>query len=280
MLKHAPFGYGAKSTGGSTNASAAYLATNAQELREAIAVPWTKTVYVQGVINGAELDNGTPAPSTRVCNLTSSRTPRNNRDMPVVHRQHRHRRRRDPPVHLRALPAQPERDVHGGGERGGGEQRDVRGPERDRVPRAAREDERLAAGRVPDAEGARRVLADGQHVADRARGRRRAQRDQHQAVVGGQRVDQEPEAGFARGLFPGAGDVPLELERCVSSHLDSESRTNPCARYDAISMVTSTNIWVDGCELQDQLSGEYVQPDVLSTGWEVSDLRRCINLGG
>lgn len=41
------------------------------------------------------------------------------------------------------------------------------------------------------------------------------------------------------------------------------------ASYDAVSMVTSTNIWVDGCELQDQLSGEYVDPDVTPDGWEV-----------
>jgi hypothetical protein len=58
VLKHAPFGFGSKSTGGSTNASAAYLVTNAKELREAIALPWTKTIYVKGIINGAELDNG------------------------------------------------------------------------------------------------------------------------------------------------------------------------------------------------------------------------------
>lgn len=58
-LKHTPFGFGGKSTGGSLNASAAYLVTNAKELREAIALPWIKTVYVKGVINGAELDNGT-----------------------------------------------------------------------------------------------------------------------------------------------------------------------------------------------------------------------------
>ena len=40
-------------------------------------------------------------------------------------------------------------------------------------------------------------------------------------------------------------------------------------RFDAVGLVTSTNVWVDGCELQDQLSGEYVQPDHIDPGWEV-----------
>lgn len=56
-LRHAPFGFGSRATGGSTNTSAAYLVTNMKELREAAALPWTKTIYVKGAINGAELDN-------------------------------------------------------------------------------------------------------------------------------------------------------------------------------------------------------------------------------
>ncbi|KAG8934288.1 hypothetical protein FRC02_010242 [Tulasnella sp. 418] len=41
------------------------------------------------------------------------------------------------------------------------------------------------------------------------------------------------------------------------------------AKYDAVSLVTASNVWVDGCELQDQLSGDYVTPDHLWPGWEV-----------
>jgi hypothetical protein len=40
-------------------------------------------------------------------------------------------------------------------------------------------------------------------------------------------------------------------------------------RFDAIGLVTATNVWVDGCELQDQLSGEYVAPDIIPPGWQV-----------
>ncbi|KAG8720949.1 hypothetical protein FRC11_003038, partial [Ceratobasidium sp. 423] len=41
------------------------------------------------------------------------------------------------------------------------------------------------------------------------------------------------------------------------------------AKFDAVGLVTATNVWVDGCELQDQLSGEYVNPDIIPPGWEV-----------
>ncbi len=40
-------------------------------------------------------------------------------------------------------------------------------------------------------------------------------------------------------------------------------------RFDAVGLVTATNVWVDGCEFQDQLSGEYVQPDIIDPGWQV-----------
>jgi hypothetical protein len=40
------------------NASATYVVKTVSELKEALALPWTKTIYVQGVINGARLANG------------------------------------------------------------------------------------------------------------------------------------------------------------------------------------------------------------------------------
>ena len=49
--------------------------------------------------------------------------------------------------------------------------------------------------------------------------------------------------------------------------LGSQWLLNIC-RFDAVGLVTSTNVWVDGCELQDQLSGEYVVPDEID-GWQV-----------
>jgi hypothetical protein len=57
-LEHSPFGYAVTSTGGSMNASATYVVKTVSELKEALALPWTKTIYVQGVINGARLANG------------------------------------------------------------------------------------------------------------------------------------------------------------------------------------------------------------------------------
>ncbi|KAF9491683.1 polysaccharide lyase family 1 protein [Pleurotus eryngii] len=41
------------------------------------------------------------------------------------------------------------------------------------------------------------------------------------------------------------------------------------ALYDAVGLVTASNVWVDNCELQDQLSGEYVEPDIIEPGWQV-----------
>ena len=49
--------------------------------------------------------------------------------------------------------------------------------------------------------------------------------------------------------------------------LGSQWLLNIC-RFDAVGLVTSTNVWVDGCELQDQLLGEYVVPDEID-GWQV-----------
>lgn len=55
-----PFGFASKSTGGSLNSSATYIVTNAAELKEALALPYTKTIYVKGVIHGNELADGAP----------------------------------------------------------------------------------------------------------------------------------------------------------------------------------------------------------------------------
>jgi hypothetical protein len=49
-------------------------------------------------------------------------------------------------------------------------------------------------------------------------------------------------------------------------------------RFDAVGLVTATNVWVDGCELQDQLSGEYVVPDTIPPGWQVSVLSYRLKL--
>ncbi|KAJ1303871.1 hypothetical protein OPQ81_008288 [Rhizoctonia solani] len=67
-----PFGFASKSTGGSLNTSATYLVTNAAELREALALPYTKTIYVKGVINGNELSDGTRATCQKYIDTTGS----------------------------------------------------------------------------------------------------------------------------------------------------------------------------------------------------------------
>ncbi|KAG8934286.1 hypothetical protein FRC02_010240 [Tulasnella sp. 418] len=117
-----PFGFGSAATGGSTNTSAVYLVKNANELREAIALPYTKTIYVDGTIHGNQLSD------VRNLKLVSP-----------------------------------------------------------------------------------------------------------------------------KDCFPAPETYPSSWN----------------AKYDAMALVTATNVWVDGCELQDQLSGEYVTPDYMWPGWQV-----------
>ena len=57
-LSSTPFGYAEASTGGSTNESAVYVASTLAELKEAVELPYTKTVYVNGTIHGNELADG------------------------------------------------------------------------------------------------------------------------------------------------------------------------------------------------------------------------------
>lgn len=64
-LRHAPFGFGGSATGGSTNTSAIYMVSNRTELWEAMSLPFTKTIYVNGTIHGNQLDNGELNPRSR-----------------------------------------------------------------------------------------------------------------------------------------------------------------------------------------------------------------------
>ncbi|KAF5370354.1 hypothetical protein D9758_006905 [Tetrapyrgos nigripes] len=59
-LSHQPFGYGGRSTGGSLNTSSSsiFVVSNASELKDALALPFTKTIYVNGTIDGNELPDG------------------------------------------------------------------------------------------------------------------------------------------------------------------------------------------------------------------------------
>lgn len=61
----------------------------------------------------------------------------------------------------------------------------------------------------------------------------------------------------------------MQSERSWSWQLSKNTNHESTVRFDALGLVTATNVWVDGCELQDQLSGEYVTPDIIPPGWEV-----------
>ncbi|TRM55445.1 polysaccharide lyase family 1 protein [Schizophyllum amplum] len=71
-LSDTPFGYAATSTGGSTNKSAVYIVSTLADLKEAAALPYTKTIYVNGTIHGNELADGSLADCQTYIDTTGS----------------------------------------------------------------------------------------------------------------------------------------------------------------------------------------------------------------
>ncbi len=107
QLHHTPFGYGGASREGSTNKSSIYVVSNHTELREALALPFTKTIYVNGTIERSQLDNGTyPRSSSYFYPLTS--TDRYSRNMRILYHCHE---RRIQSIRLYSIPSQPQRDL-------------------------------------------------------------------------------------------------------------------------------------------------------------------------
>jgi hypothetical protein len=53
LPKRKPFGFGIAATGGAANKSAVYIAENMVDLRDALQLNYTRTVYVKGLIDGS-----------------------------------------------------------------------------------------------------------------------------------------------------------------------------------------------------------------------------------
>ncbi|KAK0496538.1 polysaccharide lyase family 1 protein [Armillaria luteobubalina] len=234
QLHHTPFGYGGASTGGSTNKSSIYIVSNHTELREALALPFTKTIYVNGTIEGNQLDNGTypQIPSSFHPLINTDRYSRNMRIL-----------------YLLSLNA-------------------------------------TYISLVEDAIS-QNVAFEGKNATE------------YRALLGHQNGwrpvvsnTQKAQVGFTltnnTSMIGMKKDAALNGINLYLSSVDNiwiwnlklvspadcfpAPETFPSswnARFDAVGLVTATNVWVDGCELQDQLSGEYVQPDIIDPGWQV-----------
>ncbi|EUC64468.1 polysaccharide lyase family 1 protein [Rhizoctonia solani AG-3 Rhs1AP] len=230
-----PFGFASKSTGGSLNASATYLATNAAELREALALPYTKTVYVKGVINGNELSDGTRAScqtyidntgsagaAIRTYNFTEYIYSLNSTYLSLV------------------STAAAENKLFNG--------------------RNATE-YRAYLGKL---NGWRPVVSNTQKAAVGFTIRNNT------SLIG---LDSNAALNGINLYLNSVDNIWIRNLKLVSpADCFPAPETFPSswnAKFDAVGLVTATNVWVDGCELQDQLSGEYVEPDVIPPGWEV-----------
>ncbi|KAJ7601088.1 polysaccharide lyase family 1 protein [Mycena floridula] len=235
QLPHAPFGYGAASTGGSLNASATYIVTNASELREAIAVPWSKTIYVKGIINGNELADGTLATCQDYIDMTGA-------DGAAI-------RSFNFTLYLLSLNT----------------------TYTSLVSAAAAQNETFEGMNATDyrallahQNGWRPVVQQTQkaHVGFSLKS--------NMSLIG---LDNNAALNGINLYLNTVDNVWIRNLKIVSpSDCTPAPETFPAtwnANFDAIGLVTATTVWVDSCSLQDQLSGEYVQPDEIYPGWQV-----------
>ncbi|CAE6447644.1 unnamed protein product [Rhizoctonia solani] len=230
-----PFGFASKSTGGSLNASATYLATNAAELREALALPYTKTIYVKGVINGNELSDGTRASCQKYIDITGSagaaiRTYNFTEYIYSLNSTY---------LSLVSAAAAENKLFNG---------------------RNATE-YRTYLGKL---NGWRPVVSNSQKATVGFTVR------SNTSLIG---LDSSAALNGINLYLNSVDNIWIRNLKLVSpADCFPAPETYPSswnAKFDAVGLVTATNVWVDGCELQDQLSGEYVDPDVIPPGWEV-----------
>ncbi|KAK7439779.1 hypothetical protein VKT23_017353 [Stygiomarasmius scandens] len=235
-LSHQPFGYGGGSTGGSLNTSSesVFVVSNATELRDTLALPFAKTIYVNGTINGNELPDGRLATCQDYINMTGS---------PGA---------------------------------------DIRNFNFTQYLLSMNEtytaliDEAIAQNVTFEGRNATEYKALLSHM----NGWRPVLAATQKAQVGFHLTNNTSVIGLDTNAALNGGEfyvssvdniwirnLKLVSPRdCFPAPETFPSSWN--ALYDAVGLVTSTNVWIDGCELQDQLSGEYVQPDEI-LGWQV-----------
>ncbi|KAK0442157.1 polysaccharide lyase family 1 protein [Armillaria borealis] len=232
QLHHTPFGYGGASTGGSTNKSSIYVVSNHTELREALALPFTKTIYVNGTIEGNQLDNGTLA----TCEYYTAATSGASSQFDFI-------------LYLLSLNA-------------------------------------TYISLVEDAIS-QNVTFEGKNATEyrallgHQNGWRPVVSNTQKAQVGFTLTNNTSLIGMGKGAA--LNGINLYLSSVNNIWIRNLKLVSPAdcfpapetfpsswnARFDAVGLVTAMNVWVDGCELQDQLSGEYVQPDIIDPGWQV-----------
>ncbi|KAL1718220.1 polysaccharide lyase family 1 protein [Schizophyllum commune] len=233
-LSSTPFGYAEASMGGSTNESAVYVASTLAELKEAVEFPYTKTVYVNGTIHGNELADGSLADCQTYIDTTGS-------DGSAV-------RQFNFTLYILSLNSTYTALVDAAAEAG----EPFEG-------RNATEYKELLGHQ----NGWRPVVVATQKAQVGLR------LTNNTSIIG---LDKTAALDGVNLYLSSVDNVWVRNLKLVSpADCFPAPETFPSswnAEFDAVGLVTSTNVWVDGCELQDQLSGEYVVPDEID-GWQV-----------
>ncbi|KAG8961052.1 hypothetical protein FRC03_005831 [Tulasnella sp. 419] len=230
-----PFGFGSAATGGSTNTSAVYLVKNANELREAIALPYTKTIYVDGTMHGNQLSDGTMATCQTYIDRTGSTG--------AAIRQFNFAQ------YLLSLNS----------------------------TYMALVSQASAANQLFEGKNATEYKS----LLSKMNGWRPVVQNTQKAAV--QFAVKNNTSIIGLNANAALNGITLSLNAVNNIVVRNLKLVSPkdCfpapetypsswnAKYDAMALVTATNVWVDGCELQDQLNGEYVTPDYMWPGWQV-----------
>ncbi|KAF9487369.1 polysaccharide lyase family 1 protein [Pleurotus eryngii] len=234
-LRHKPFGFSGQATGGSTNTSAVYVVSDAAELREAVALPYAKTIYVNGTIQGNQLPDGTLARCQDYIDMTGP-------PGSAVHGF-------DFETYLLSLNATYVSLV-----------------------------EQAIADNTPF-EGLN--ATEYRTLLGHQNGYRPVVAATQKAQVGFKLTNNTSLIGWDANAALNGINLYLSSvnniwirnlklvppQDCFPAPEMFPSSWN--ALYDAVGLVTASNVWVDNCELQDQLSGEYVEPDIIEPGWQV-----------
>ncbi|QRV95616.1 pectate lyase [Ceratobasidium sp. AG-Ba] len=230
-----PLGFASKSTGGSTNSSATYIVKTAADLREALALPYAKTIYVSSVINGNELADGTKA----TCQTYIDRTGSSGAAIRTFNFTE----------YIYSLNSTYTSLVS-------------------------------AAAAANQPFGSHANASEYRSYLARLNGWRPVVSNTQKAAVGFTLTNNTSLIGLDGAALNGINLYLNSVDNIWIRNLKLVSpadcfpapETYPSswnAKFDAVGLVTATNVWVDGCELQDQLSGEYVTPDIIPPGWQV-----------
>ncbi|KAG8725346.1 hypothetical protein FRC09_001696 [Ceratobasidium sp. 395] len=229
------FGFASKSTGGSTNASATYIVKNAAELREAIALPYAKTIYVSGTINGNDLPDDTKA----TCQTYIDRTGSAGAAIRTFNFTEYVYSLNSTYTGLVAAAAAANKPFNG---RNATEYKDY----------------------LSHLNGWRPVVSNTQKAAVGF------SLNNNTSLIG---LDKNAALNGINLYLNSVNNIWIRNLKLVSpADCFPAPETYPSswnAKFDAVGLVTASNVWVDGCALQDQLSGEYVTPDTIPPGWEV-----------